>query len=338
MNDMNTSRWKAAAAWLMLMAAAMLSACGDPMLDLSGSEQQKTDSLSEVISSWEPEDQMTFLLWYRAKEEQDKLINGHKASEIISLVREEIRQAEVSEALGEDRYNNWLNHKGLSGFGFSNERFFDECREKDNSSQKSSFDSLSAPLGRSSSNFAEEKKEAIRRNKALIEKVDFTCAVNPEDPKSAIVTIKNRSDKSIVAYAVGTDGTDQFFREIYSIPGGLISGEEKSFAVPHLGDRINAGYDCYLRLADFYYPNSNFSGDKLRIVVGSEYPDQMIPVWEMPDYPQFKEERTAAYMPKLTVLDKSEVCRDYLALHAKAESKVTDILKKAKEVNGGTRK
>ena len=45
--------------------ALMLTGCGDPVLDLSGDRESQKDSLMDVIKSYDTEDRIAFLSWYR---------------------------------------------------------------------------------------------------------------------------------------------------------------------------------------------------------------------------------------------------------------------------------
>ena len=66
-----------------------LSGCGDPTLDLSGNKEEQRASLTDVVKSYDREDKIAFLSWYRGLDSQNKIINGRKASEIIKIIREQ---------------------------------------------------------------------------------------------------------------------------------------------------------------------------------------------------------------------------------------------------------
>ena len=82
--------------------ALMLTGCGDPVLDLSGDRESQKDSLMDVIKSYDTEDRIAFLSWYRGNDSQNKMIDGRKASEIIKIVRNEWKENYIRSSINLD--------------------------------------------------------------------------------------------------------------------------------------------------------------------------------------------------------------------------------------------
>ena len=82
-----------------------LTGCGDPTLDLSGNKEEQNKSLVDVVKSYDSEDKIAFLSWYKGTDSQNRIIDGRKASEIMKIIRDDWKKDYISSQFNSKHIN-----------------------------------------------------------------------------------------------------------------------------------------------------------------------------------------------------------------------------------------
>ena len=95
-----------------------ITGCGDPTLNLSGSKEEVKESLKDMLNSLDAEDKIAFISWYNGSENQRKVIDGRKASEIIRIVRNDWKEKYIRNNINVTPLKLWIENT-KSGFNYS---------------------------------------------------------------------------------------------------------------------------------------------------------------------------------------------------------------------------
>ena len=244
----------------------LLSGCGDPTLDLSGNKEEQRASLTDVVKSYDREDKIAFLSWYRGLDSQNKIINGRKASEIIKIIREQWKEDYIRQQINSQAIRFQLHR--LSG------SIKTGCEPKEKEINNNPLEI--------------ERLEKIKKDADLFNNTGFSCVINPNKKNSLLVTIKNSNALSLSKFSMAVDNS--YIGET-EIPGGIASGETSTLEIESYAvNKMKEGYECHLSSLTFYEAN----GDMYGINVYKEHYDPYI-ISDMPDYKDFINERIAYY-------------------------------------------
>ena len=115
---------------LFLSAAAagvlFLSGCGDPVLDLSGSDQENAVRLAEFLKHYPEPDRVLVMGWIAADTTRAlEKINGKKASEVLQIVDGEWKKLYSGEIVNAREIYRWAESDKVPVFGMK--EFQDLC-------------------------------------------------------------------------------------------------------------------------------------------------------------------------------------------------------------------
>ncbi|MBQ3682930.1 MAG: hypothetical protein II922_07600 [Succinimonas sp.] len=291
---------------IVLSAPVLITGCGDPTLDLNGSKDEQKESILNVVNSYDTEDRIAFLTWYRGNESQNKIINGRKASEIIKIVRDDWKEAYVKRNLNPNKLNFTLSQVLKS-------------KEKDSALCDASGTEI--PM----SDVEKERIARLKMEADLFNHITFSCEVNPANPASALlVTVKNDNTVPLSALSIHVDNT--FIQEI-EIAGGVAPGETKSLEVSTRAvQKVREGYECRPGMFTFYTPN-----DGKKIVLGVLYENGAngeFLLQDLPDFYKFYGEKTAYYEEQS---GKNKACE---VIKARVPKVIDDAVQKAQSLTG----
>lgn len=256
--------------------ALMLTGCGDPVLDLSGDRESQKDSLMDVIKSYDTEDRIAFLSWYRGNDSQNKMIDGRKASEIIKIVRNEWKENYIRSSINLD----------LMKYSIEMIKF-----------RKPS--DLCGGKNKQISEYEQQRLDKIKQEADRFNNVEFSCSVNPAKEKSLLVTIKNSNKEAISSFSLAVD--TNYLGET-KVAGGIASGETATIEVSSwASEKVKEGYECRPQWYVFYNPAD---GSEYAVNVYNDLRDPYM-INDLQDFKQYAESRQEFYYSKS---GRSEAC------------------------------
>lgn len=276
-----------------------LTGCGDPTLDLSGNKEEQNKSLVDVVKSYDSEDKIAFLSWYKGTDSQNRIIDGRKASEIMKIIRDDWKKDYISSQFNSKHINfqmHMLSDNVKTG-----------CEPQETQENVNQLEI--------------ERRQKAQKDAELFNNIDFSCVLNPNKAQSLLVTIKNGNTQSLSSFSLSVD--DSYAGET-KISGGIAPGETSTLEVESYAARkMKEGYECHLSSLTFYEADGSTYG----INVYNKYHDPYV-IWDLPDYEDFVKERTAYYEE---LAGKKEAC----AVIGEATGKLSaEAIKKAEVLSG----
>ena len=290
-----------------------ITGCGDPTLNLSGSKEEVKESLKDMLNSLDAEDKIAFISWYNGSENQRKVIDGRKASEIIRIVRNDWKEKYIRNNINVTPLKLWIENT-KSGFNYSD--LSGVCNRLNGTEKKELSDYQKETLAR------------IKRDEELFSGIEYTCQANPNKKNSLLLTVKNNSRMPLSSVQLKID---RHLSDHAKIPGGVAPGEQSTLEITsHYADLLSEGYDCYPVYYSFYDVNDKKDID---INIYDPYSNRFFST-EMSDYQAFSDERKNYYYSingQDTIV--KDLCASYTEITDQAIDRINGVISSLSEEN-----
>ncbi|WP_406546214.1 hypothetical protein [Succinimonas sp.] len=251
---------------LAALGCLVLSGCGDPVLDLSGTEQENTARLADFLNHFNKSDRALIMGWLAADTLKGlEKMNGKKASEVLEMVNSEWRELYTAEAVNAKEIYRWMENEKVPVFGMK--EFSDLCENPEKVPDQP--DDLLKTRAHAS------RAAQVYRN------FHITCRLGAKSNEAELV-LDNGTDMPMTKGTVkALDAQAEF-----AVPGGLDPGQKTQLTLknPALAKRLREKHECVPVYAEFLDWNSgnNFHLDYYA-------PENAIKPEDMDDYAEFRQ-------------------------------------------------
>ncbi len=251
---------------LAALGCLVLSGCGDPVLDLSGTEQENTARLADFLNHFNKSDRVLIMGWLAADTLKGlEKMNGKKASEVLKMVNSEWRELYTAEAVNAKEIYRWMENEKVPVFGMK--EFSDLCENP------------GKPAGQSE-DLLKTRAHASRAAQ-VYRNFHITCRLGAKSNETELV-LDNGTDMPMTKGTVkALDAQAEF-----AVPGGLDPGQKTQLTLknPALAKRLRERHECVPVYAEFLDWNSgnNFHLDYYA-------PENAIKPEDMDDYAEFRQ-------------------------------------------------
>ena len=247
--------------------ALILSGCGDPVLNLSGSEQENAVKLAEFLKHYPEPDRVMIMGWLAADTASGlEMINGKKASEVLKIVNEEWKKLYAAEVVGDREIYRWADSEKVPVFGMK--ELQDLCDNGILQVQQTS-------------DSGDRNKAWAERAKRVYRNFHVACRLSGTRKDEVLVTLGNQSE---MPFSRGAVRAAEAFVE-FSVPGGISPGQmtELTFRNAALARSIAGNNECvpvYMEFLD-QENHKNFHLDYYA-------PGNAVTPGELDDYDEFR--------------------------------------------------
>ncbi|WP_406038853.1 hypothetical protein [Succinimonas sp.] len=251
---------------LAALGCFVLSGCGDPVLDLSGTEQENTARLAEFLNHFSKSDRALIMGWLAADTLRGlEKMNGKKASEVLKMVNSEWRELYTVEAVNAKEIYRWMENEKVPVFGMK--EFSDLCENP-------------AKVPDQPDDLLKTRAHASRAAQ-VYRNFHITCRLGAKNNEAELV-LDNGTDMPMMKGTVkALDAQAEF-----AVPGGLDPGRKTQLTLknPALAKRLREKHECVPVYAEFLDWNSgnNFHLDYYA-------PENAIKPEDMDDYAEFRQ-------------------------------------------------
>ena len=252
---------------LAALGCLVLSGCGDPVLDLSGTEQENTARLADFLNHFSKSDRALIMGWLAADTLKGlEKMNGKKASEVLKMVNSEWRDLYTVEAINAKEIYRWMENEKVPVFGMK--ELSDLCENPAKAAEQS----------------ADLLKSRAHANRAaqVYRNFHITCRLSGTKNSEVELILDNGTDMPMSKGTVkALDAQAEF-----AVPGGLDPGQKKQLTLknPALAKRMKEKHECVPVYAEFldWDSGNNFHLDYYA-------PENAIKPEDMDDYAEFRQ-------------------------------------------------